>query len=567
MAICVKEALVFSCLCGRHPFVLYRLYVQYLIKGVFMRTSMRISLMVIMVFILSSCSTTKQHPFNPQTERQMKLVVVNTASGSVAGYISENGVSTFLGIPYARPPKGELRFAPPSEIEPWTDVKPATHFGPSCSQIKDEFEPSSLLYQDEDCLSLNIWTPAADRNKRPVIIYIHGGGFLNGGTADPLYNGSNISKRGDIVFASVNYRVNAFGYLYLEDFGEQFKGSGNIATQDQLMGIKWIKKNVEMFGGDPENITIMGESAGSASVLILMGLPQSKGLFSKVIAESGACNLVRTTEQASRFTKQFIKIAGVKDVASLRKLTSEQIVKSVEKLIDEAGFEADLVFAPVVDGNIIIKDPLKSIDDGAATGIALLNGTNLDEYRYWINYYWPLRFVPLSMMINSAPETRQKLKGKEKELINFYDKKNPKASMGYNTFEFATDLMFLIPHIQVSEVQSKNANVWMYRFDWKSQVKDYFGACHSIELPFVLKTFDSPTRHQIVGPNPPMELSDIMQDAWVAFARSGNPNHKDMPEWPMYDAKRRATMIFNTKPEVKDDPEKDVRLIYKGITY
>ena len=532
-----------------------------------MMMNVKISLMVIMVFILSSCSTTKQHPFNPQAERQMKLVVVNTLSGQVAGYITENKVSAFLGIPYAKPPKGELRFAPPVEIEPWGDIKPATHFGPSCPQIKDEFEPSSLLYQDEDCLSLNIWTPQADNKKRPVIVFIHGGGFVEGGTGDPLYNGSYISKRGDIVFASINYRVGTFGFLYLEEFGNEFAGSGNNGIKDQLMGLRWIKNNIARFGGDPENITIMGESAGSTFVMILMGLPQSKGLFVKAIAESGACNLVRTRDQASRYTKQFMKVAGVKDVESLRALTSGQIVTAIEKHLDEVGFEADLVYAPVVDGSVIPEDPLKAIQNGAAQGVAFLNGTNMDEYRYWINYYWPLRFVPLSYLIKSAPETRQRLKGREKELIEFYEKKNPGSGLGDNTFECATDMMFLIPHIQASEAQSKYAKVWMYRFDWKSQVKDYFGACHSIELPFVLKTFDSPTRYQIVGPNPPMELSDIMQDAWVAFARSGDPNHKDMPEWPMYDAKRRATMIFNTKPEVKDDPEKDVRLIYKGITY
>ncbi len=567
MAIGVKVAAVFSCLCGWHCFVLYRQYSPSLIREVFMGTSMKISLLVILVFILSSCSTTKPHPFNPQAERQMELVVVNTLSGQVAGYITDNRIDAFLGIPYAKPPKGDLRFAPPVEIEPWADVKPATRFGPSCPQIKDEFEPSSLLYQDEDCLSLNIWTPGADDKKRPVIIYIHGGGFVNGGTGDPLYNGSYISKRGDIVFASVNYRINALGYLYLEDFGQEFKGSGNIAVQDQLMGIRWIKNNIAKFGGDPDNITIMGESAGSASVMVLMGLPQAKGLFAKAIAESGGCNLVRTREQASRYTKQFLKAAGVKDVASLRKLTPDEIEKAVEKQLDEAGFEADLVFAPVVDGNIIPIDPLKAIDSGSARGITFLNGTNHDEYRYWINYSWMLRFISMSTILKAVPDVKARLGGKDKELIEFYKKKNPHSGISDGMFEFATDLMFLIPHIQVSVAQSKYANVWMYRFDWRSQVKDYFGACHAIELPFVLKTFDSPTRWQIVGPNPPMGLSDTMQDAWVAFARTGNPNHAGMEKWPRYEAGQRATMIFNTNSMVENDPEKDVRLIYKGITY
>jgi para-nitrobenzyl esterase len=497
----------------------------------------------------------------------MKFVVVNTSNGNVAGSRIENGVSAFLGIPYAKPPKGDLRFAPPVAVESWDDVKPAIHFSPSCPQIKDEYEPSSLLYQDEDCLSLNIWTPGADDKKRPVIIYIHGGGFVNGGTADPLYNGSYISKRGDIVFASVNYRVNALGYLYLEDFGARYKGSSNLAIQDQLMGIRWIKNNIAKFGGDPDNITIMGESAGSASVMILMGLSQAKGLFTKAIAESGGCNLVRTREQASRYTKQFLKAAGVKDIESLKKLSADDIVKAVGKQLDEAGFEADLVFAPVVDGNIIPIDPFKAIDSGSARGITFLNGTNQDEYRYWINYSGILRFISMGVILDAVPDVKARLGGKDKELIEFYKKKNPHSGISDNMFEFATDMMFLIPHIQATEAQSKYANVWMYRFDWKSQVKDYFGACHAIELPFVLKTFDSPTRWQIVGPNPPMDLSDMMMDAWVAFARTGNPNHAGMKTWPQYEAGQRATMIFNTESEVINDPEKDVRLIYKGITY
>jgi para-nitrobenzyl esterase len=532
-----------------------------------MRTFIKIPLIIIMILTLSSCSTTKQHPFNPQAERQMKFVVVNTSNGNVAGSRIENGMSAFLGVPYAKPPKGDLRFAPPVAVESWDDVKPAIYFGPTCPQIKDEYEPSSLLYQDEDCLSLNIWTPGADDKKRPVIIYIHGGGFVNGGTGDPLYNGSYISKRGDIVFASVNYRVNALGYLYLEDFGPEFKGSGNIAIQDQLMGIRWIKNNIVKFGGDPDNITIMGESAGSASVMILMGLPQAKGLFNKAIAESGGCNLVRTRELASRYTKQFLKAAGVKDVASLRKLTPDEIEKAVEKQLDEAGFEADLVFAPVVDGSIIPIDPLKAIDSGSARGITFLNGTNHDEYRYWINYSGLLRFISMGVMLKAVPDVKAKLGGKDKELIEFYEKKNPHSGVSDDMFEFATDMMFLIPHIQATEAQSKYADVWMYRFDWKSQVKDYFGACHAIELPFVLKTFDSPTRWQIVGPNPPMNLSDMMMDAWVAFARTGNPNHAGIQNWPQYESGQRATMIFNTKSGVENDPEKDVRLIYKGITY
>lgn len=495
--------------------------------------------------------------------------MAETSSGEISGYITKKGISAFLGIPYAKPPVGDLRFAAPQEIGKWESTKKTIEFGPSCPQFIDESEPASLYKQDEDCLSLNIWTPGLGGKKRPVIVYIHGGAFTNGGTSDPLYNGATISQRGDIVFASVNYRVNAFGFLYLEDFGAQFKGSGNIAVQDQLMGIRWIKKNIANFGGDPDNITLMGESAGSMSTLILMGLPQAQGLFKKVIAESGASSTLRTKEQASRSTKLFFETAGVNDVASLRAMPKEKVVKAVKDFLSAGfeGLEVDRVFMPVVDGSIIPVDPMKAIEGGASKGITLLNGTTLDEYRYWINFYDELRFIPLRKMMERNPNLKERVKGKDKEVLAFYEKKFPDQTLGDSTLEFVTDSLMRIPHIQVSEAQSKYSKVWMYRFDWKSQVKDYLGACHAIELPFVLKTFDSPTNRQIVGPNPPMELSDMMQDAWIAFAHSGDPNHKGMPEWPAYDAERRATMIFNTKSEVMNDPDKDVRLFYKGITY
>jgi para-nitrobenzyl esterase len=521
------------------------------------------------MFVVSSStySIAKQSSINTNSRKQTNQNIVNTVSGKVEGFQTENGVYAFLGIPYAEAPKGDLRFAAPVEKKPWKTTLQAKQFGFSCPQTNDKSEPASLLPQDEDCLTLNIWTPMADNKKRPVIIYIHGGGFINGGSGDPTYNGSTFSKRGNIVFASINYRINAFGGLYLEDFGEQYRGSGSTGIQDQIMAMKWIKNNIAKFGGDPENITIMGESAGCISSITLMSLPQTKGLFKKVIAESGGCNVLRTREQASQFTKQFLEIAGVNDVASLKKLTKEQVVDIAAKQLAAAGVVADMVFAPVIDETVIPEYPPTAIENGAAKGIALLNGTNHDEYRYWLYYIPSLVSTSLDQLLGMAPELKAKLKGQENKILDFYQKKYQGMEKGNETLAFVTDLVFYIPHTQICEAQSKYSNVWLYRFDWKSHAQEYFGACHAIELPFVFKTFDSPLSDEIVGPTPPIELSDIMQDAWISFARTGNPNHKGMPEWPRYDTERRATMIFNTTSELKDDPDKEVRELYKGITY
>ncbi len=502
-------------------------------------------------------------PFDPQPDRARRLVVVPTTHGPVAGFHAENGLDVFLGIPFARPPVGDLRFAPPAPMAPWTYARPAFRFGPTCPQVLDEFEPASLLFQDEDCLSLNIWTPGPDAQKRPVVVYIHGGGFVEGGTADPLYNGEHLARRGNIVVASVNYRVAALGFLDLESFGPEFAGSGNLALQDQIAGLTWIKNNIARFGGDPDNVTIMGESAGGASVMFLMISPRARGLFQKAIAQSGAVNLSRTKAQAAQYTQRFMEFAKVKDVAGLRALSAERIVALEQQLMDDAGFEADLVFAPVLDNVVIPADPLKSFEQGAAAGIPFLNGTNLDEYRYWLLYFPSLKYIPTSLVLRFAPTVKEKLGQRLDTVVAHYRNTLPSPGLSGVTFALAGDLMFRIPHIRVSDLQSRHAPVFMYRFDWKSHVSDDLGACHGIELPFVFRTMDSPTRHQIVGENPPMLLSDAVMDAWIAFIRTGNPNPAQTQSWPSYDPARRATMIFNETSAPRDDPDRESRLVYQ----
>ncbi len=497
--------------------------------------------------------------------------IVATQSGKVEGIQTKNGVLAFLGIPFGQPPRGDLRFAPPVEVSPWDGVRDATRAGCSAPQMLDDLEPSSKFTQDEDCLNLDIWTPGVDGKKRPVIVYIHGGAFIGGGSNDPVYNGANISKHGDIVFASINYRIGMLGFLYLEDFGAEFKGSGSNGIRDQVMALRWIKNNIARFGGDPENITIMGESAGAQSVFALIGLPEAKGLFQKGIAESGTINAFRTREEAADLTKQFMRIANVTDIAGLRRLKPAEVIDAQVRLASEVGPMTSRMSAPVVDGTVIPKDLLAAIQDGAAAGISLLNGTVHDEYCYWIGYYPVLKTKKLDQFLAENPWPARKLGDRKQAVLDFYNKKYPtpgpdKSSVS-SSVAFVTDLQFLMQHIRVSEAQAKHAKVWMYRFDWKSQVpnKEYLNACHAIEVPFVLNTFSSELADEIVGPNPPMALSEVVQDAWISFARTGDPNHKGLPEWPAFDLSRRATMIFDTKSKAVEDPEPDVRKLFKDI--
>jgi len=496
--------------------------------------------------------------------------VVATASGKVEGIQTKNGVLAFLGIPFAQPPKGDLRFAPPVEVTPWDGVLAAKKSGPAAPQPSD---PAAKFTQDEDCLNLDIWTPGVDGRKRPVIVYIHGGAFMLDRSGEPTYDGANISKRGDIVLASINYRLGALGFLYLDAFGAEYKGSGSNGLLDQVLALRWVKNNIARFGGDPDNITVMGESAGAESIFALMSMPQIKGLFQKAIAQSGPFNMFRTREEAASLTADFMEICkkkyGVTDVAGLRKLKPQELIDAQEDLIAKGSVLCPRIWMPVIDGTVIPKEPFAAIQDGAAAGIALLNGTNCDEYCFWIQFKPSMQSEPLSQFFSEIPWFASKLGDRKQEVMDFYNKRNPtpgsdKSSIP-SSVAYATDAMFLVPHIKASEAQAKHAKVWMYRFDWKSRAEEYLNACHGVELPFVFKTFDSGSGCGLAGPNPPMGLSDAMQDAWISFARTGDPNHKGLPEWPAYEPAHRATMIFDTKSKTVEDPNPEVRQLFKDI--
>lgn len=500
--------------------------------------------------------------------------VVSTASGKVEGIKIKNGVLAFLGIPFAQPPKGDLRFAPPVEVAPWEGVRDATHSAPMAPQPVDASDPEADFTQDEACLNLDIWTPGADGRKRPVLVFIHGGTFMFDASSNPVYDGANISRRGDIVFASINYRLGMLGFLCLDDFGVEYQGSGSNGIRDQILALRWLKKNIARFGGDPENITIMGESAGAMSVITLMGLPQTKGLFQKAIAESGPMSLVKTKEEAASFTADFMEICkkkyGVTDVVGLRKLTPKEILDAQSELFAaKGGMICPRMCVPFVDGTVIPKEPVEAIRDGAAAGIALLNGSNHDEYTMWIQFKPDLQSEPLSQFLSETPWFARNLGDRRQKVLDFYDKRNPtpvpdKSGIS-SAVAYVTDDLFLMSHIKISEAQAKHAKVWMYRFDWKSQAQAYVNACHGLELPFVFNTFAPDLTDGFVGTNPPRGLSGAMQDAWISFARTGDPNHKGLPDWLAYEPAHRATMIFDTKSQVVEDPDPEVRQLFKDI--
>jgi para-nitrobenzyl esterase len=519
-------------------------------------------LLGILVFLQSACSAGFNPASNTKYDSLTQSAPVDTAYGPVTGVVSPDGLLVFLGIPYAKPPLGKFRFQQPVEPDRHGNVFQATKFGAVSCQAQDIFEHSSFFPQSEDCLNLNIWTPCADSLKRPVIVFIHGGGFICGSSADPYYDGADLAKHGNLVFVSINYRLGVLGYLYLENTPGEYPCNGNCGLLDQIMALKWVKQNIANFGGDPDNITLMGESAGAISATTIMSLPAARGLFQRVIAQSGAPTLCRSIENARNVTHEFMQVAGITDVNRLQTMPSEQIIKFQTKLIEEAGLNADRLFSPVIDGSIIAIDPEQALRSGAAKGIPLLHGTTKDEINWWILYEPGFAFIPPEAMFEKNPELKSMFGSDPAKTIGAYRQILRGKAEWDITHAMLTDRMFWIPHIRLEEAQAAHASTWMYKLSWPSPFAfGILGSYHSLDILFVFHNLDK------VGPASyiPDKLASTIQDAWIAFASTGDPNHNGLPYWPAYETGERSTMIFDLESRVKDDPDGERRELYTDI--
>ena len=519
----------------------------------------------LLLAVLSGCSRTRTMLVKASDLAQGRIihqVVASTAAGRVAGRVEADGLKSFLGIPYAKPMVGDLRFAKPQPPQRWPGVYPALAFGPVFPQIFDKTEPSSLYFQDEDCLRLNVWTPAVDTAKRPVMVFIHGGGYIWGSSADPLYDCGNLTRRGNVVTVNLNYRMGALGYLDLSAVGgAEYLDSGNLGVLDQVAALQWVRDNIANFGGDPANVTVFGESAGAGSISTLLTVKEAQGLFHRAIVESGAFRITHSKEYALSVTRHFMEVTGVSDIKGLKALSPADILKAQEKLIKEAGVACDRLFAPVRDGRIVPEDPLEAIRKGCARDVDLLTGTTEDEARFWIKYEPLLPYTPASIMLSFTPDTKVWPTSMRDAVIAHYRDKMPEAKGGDVGLAIATDFFFRMPQIHLAEAQANFGHTWMYLFTWDSPVESgVYESEHALELRFVFNNLDAE-----VGTNPPLGLVDAMQDSWIAFAKTGNPNHGGLPVWPKYTTDRRATMIFDETCKVVDDPGKEDRLFWEAI--
>lgn len=460
-------------------------------------------------------------------------------------------VRIFKGIPFAMPPIGERRWKKAEPIPNSDKIYEAYYNGKSPIQTIIDSERASYYPQSEDCLYLNIWVNDANKDKKkPIMVFIHGGSYGWGGTADPLYDGTNFIKlHPEVILITIAYRTGIMGFIdlsYLKG-GEEYEDAPNLGLLDQIEALRWIKKNGEAFGGDINNVTIFGESAGGGSVSILPLIKEAKGLFHRVIAESGSLSLTYAKEECKSFTDKLIKAAGTDSMEDLMKLSTEEIAKLNEGLNESNNF-------PMRDGKLIPIDPYEPYLKGETKDVDMILGTNANELYYWIGELGGLFNYSAGMPIKYKVDIA---KVSEEDMVHVKDfMRTAKGNKVARISEFYNEIMFRLPAIKQAEGHSSNGgNVYMYY--WKEESKiPLYKACHAVELAYVFYNIDETI---YTGEKADEQLARNVSNMWVNFAKTGNPSLEDI-KWNKYDIKNRKTIIFEKdKIRVESDILKNQR--------
>jgi len=505
------------------------------------------------------------------------MATARARSGDVEG-VEEQGIQIFRGIPFARPPVGTLRFAAPEREQPWRGTRRCHEFGSSAPQSPMALPLPGMDVgpMDEDCLYLNVYTPAADDGRRPVMVWIHGGGFVIGSGSQPIYDGVPLAQRGDVVVVTVNYRLGPLGFLYLKDLCPDLTGAvGNVGIRDQIAALAWVRESIAAFGGDPDNVTVFGESAGGMSVGTLLGAPAARGLFRRAIPQSGAAHNVHTRESATEVARHFLEGLGVAPVdaaSKLREIPADKLLDTQQQTILKLGTRVGLLpFQPLVDGDSLPEPPLEAVRSGRAAGVDLLIGTTRDEWKLFGFLDRGLATLDESGLVKRlAPQV-----GGEQAAARMLDayrsaRSGSAASPKELFFAIETDRVFRVPAIRLAEAQQRRHDaVYMYLFTWESPMMGgALGSCHAIELPFVFGKLGAEGSELFTGGGPEAErLCQQTMDAWLAFARSGDPGHAGLPggRWPAYEPERRATLRLGRETLCDDAPADAERAAWEGL--
>jgi len=493
----------------------------------------------------------------------MSEPIVETRAGKVAGEERE-GLYIFRGVPYAAAPVGEKRWLPPAPLKPWAGVREAKKYAPVAPQIENPggmWQVVAGQTQSQDCLYQSIWTPGLDNGKRPVMVWIHGGGFLEGASSQPGYRGHTLARRGNAVIITINYRLGALGFLSLQEVTNgAIASTGNEGLLDQVAALQWVRENIAAFGGDPHNVTIFGESAGGMSVGCHLALPASKGLFHRAILQSGAASTVQPKAGVNRITELFLESLGVKatDIYGLLSTPTEQIIEAQKSFLTKVRTQKlginTMPFQPVVDGKALPQNPLQAVRQGASSDIPIIAGTTLDEYQLFM--------PPNDSMDNLTEEGLLKIisgfvtSAFAPEMVAIYRKsRQARGATATNKdilSAIQTDHVFRTPAIRLVEAKQKHKQpAYHYLFTWPSPAAGgRLGACHAIDVPFTWGT-NEPV---FSGTGPKADaLVRGVQESWLAMARNGNPVCPALGEWPKY-GKQRETMVLGEKCYVENDP-------------
>ncbi|HXS27683.1 MAG TPA: carboxylesterase family protein [Steroidobacteraceae bacterium] len=487
---------------------------------------------------------------------------VETTAGRVRG-MRVQGIHAFKGVPYAASTAGPNRFMPPRKPEPWTGVREATALGHRSPQLLSEFHgfvPKELEPMDrnepmgEDCLVLNVWTPGVGEGaRRPVMVWLHGGGYTTGSGGFVIYDGTELARKHDVVAISLNHRLSALGYLYLAGIGgERYADSSNLGNLDIIAALEWVRDNIAAFGGDPRNVTIFGQSGGGGKVSSLMAMPAAHGLFHRAIVESGADVRGVSRERANQTAEMYLKRLGLTRARldELQQLPFERLIAVTAR---DAG--PPLALAPVVDGRSLPTDPFDPVAPLLSSQVPLLIGTVETEVAFFPGQMLdPMdagqlhtRIKRILMHASDADVDR---------LIDAYRAGRPHDSNTDLYLIIASDATFRAGVVTEAErkAEQHGAPVYQYYFTWRSPVRGgKLRSFHTIEIPFVFDNVDAAQSMTGKGRDRYL-LASRMSGAWTAFARGGSPQIALLPTWAPFDLPRRATMIFNDECRLVDDP-------------
>lgn len=487
--------------------------------------------------------------------------VATTTHGPVRGFL-DHDIHVFKGIRYGAD-TAPRRFMPPSSPVPWEHVADAFEYGAAAPQDGADATIS------EDCLFLNVWTPDLDRNaKRPVMFYIHGGAYSDGSGSSPLYDGAALSQRGDVVVVTVNHRLNAFGYLYLQRFaGEELADAGNVGQLDLVLALEWVRKNIAGFGGDPDRVMVFGQSGGGAKIATMMAMPAAAGLFQRAASMSGQQVTASGPANATTRALAFLHAVGVspKEVQALRTMPMAGLLKGLEAA-DPVYDYGSVYFGPVLDMRSLQRHPFYPDAAPQSAHIPMIIGNTSGETHAFLRdpHYYDLTWdeVPELLIPNMRVDIRPEF------VVAEYRKLYPDYSPSEVFFAATTAARSWRAAVIEAEERAhqEGADTFVYQLDWGSPVRPELGAPHGLDIPLVFGNLT--TENSLTGNGVEAKVvSAAMSDAFIALARDGNPNHRRLPEWRPYTLPDRKTMVFDREPHMEKDPRGAERRLFATVPY